>query len=327
MLKTRFTDLLGCEVPVQLAPMGSICSRDLAVAVTAAGGMAMVAPHLAPPAMVGELLADVAANAPGPVGINFLVPFVDRAAVETAASRAPLVDFYHGSVDVSLVELVHGGGALAGWQVGSVEQAVAAVEAGCEVLVIRGLEGGGRMHGDRSLWPLLAEILDATEGSGVAVLAAGGIASGRLLAAALAAGADGVRLGTRFLATPEANVHPQYKQALVEAKASESVLSDAFDGMWPDAEKTSRVLRRSLEAATAFRGEVVAEVVLGGQARALPPFHLAPPTGDAVGHIDAMPHYAGESCGAIRDVEPAGMLVRRFVEEAEAHLMRHQHVA
>jgi NAD(P)H-dependent flavin oxidoreductase YrpB (nitropropane dioxygenase family) len=323
MLKTRFTDLVGCDVPIQLAPMGSICTPELVVAVTSAGAMGMVAPHLAPPEVVADVLEAVSAKAAGPVGINFLMPFVDPHAVEIAAGRAKLVDFYHGPVDKTLVDLVHRGGALAGWQVGAVDEAQAAVDAGCEVIVVRGLEGGGRMHGDRSLWPLMAEVLDAVQHAGVAVLAAGGIATGRLVAAALAAGADGVRLGTRFLATEEAGAHPTYKQAVVDAAAGESVLTDAFDVMWPDPVKTSRVLRRSLETARAFRGDVVAQMVLGGETRELPPFHLAPPTKDAVGQVEAMPHYAGESCGAVNAVEPAAELVRRLVNEAETFLRRH----
>ncbi|HJR24803.1 MAG TPA: nitronate monooxygenase [Acidimicrobiales bacterium] len=320
MLNTRFTELVGCDTPIQLAPMGSLCTPELVVAVTAGGGMGMVAPHLAPAPVVRDILDAVTAKAAGPVGINFLMPFVDRAAVEVAASKARVVDFYHGPVDRSLVDLVHEGGALAGWQVGSVPQARAAADAGCEVVVVRGTEGGGRMHGHRSLWPLLAEILDAVDGDGVVVLAAGGIATGRLIAAALAAGADGVRLGTRLLATDEAGAHPVYKQALVDAAASESVLTDVFDVMWPDPEKTSRVLSRSVDAASRFEGDVVAEMDLGGEPRSLPPFHLAPPTADARGHVDAMPHYAGESCGAITAIEPATALVRRLAAEAERHL-------
>ncbi len=324
MLRTRFTELVGCEVPIQLAPMGSICTTELVAAVTSAGGMGMVAPHLAPPAVVAQVLEAVIAKAAGPVGINFLMPFVDRAAVVAAAERAKVVDFYHGAVDRSLVDLVHGAGALAGWQVGSVEDARAAVDAGCDLIVVRGLEGGGRMHGGRSMWPLLAEILDAVESSGVPVLAAGGIATARLIAAALAAGADGVRLGTRFLATDESGAHPEYKEALIGAAAQESVLTDEFDGMWPDPAKTSRVLRRSLDAARAFEGDAVAEMVLGGETRSLPPFHIAPPTADAVGHVEAMPHYAGESCGAVTGVEPAAELLRRLVTETEALLGRHR---
>ena len=87
--------------------------------------------------------------------------------------------------------------------------------------------------------------------------------------------------------------------------------------------ESSRVLRRSLEAARAFQGDAVAEMVLGGETRSLPPFHIAPPTADAVGHVEAMPHYAGESCGAIAGVEPAADLVRRLLAETETLLRRH----
>ena len=153
-----------------------------------------------------------------------------------------LVDFYHGPVDAAVVARVHDGGAFAGWQTGDVDEARAAADAGCDVLVVRGTEGGGRMYGGRSLWPLLAEVLDAVD---VPVLAAGGIASGRLLAAALAAGADGVRLGTRFVATLESGAHDAYKQALVTAPGDGTVLTEAYATMWPDTVRTARVLRRA----------------------------------------------------------------------------------
>jgi nitronate monooxygenase len=322
MLTTRFTEVVGCQAPIQLAPMGANCTPELLAAVAEAGGLGMVAFHLAPANFVAAALDTITSAVAGPVGMNFLIPFVERDAVEVAASRAKLVDFYHGDVDASLVDVVHQGGALAGWQIVTVDDARAAVDAGCDVIVVRGLEGGGRMHGDRSLWPLLAETLDAVDGSGLAVLAAGGIATGRLLAAAIAAGADGVRLGTRLLATQESGAHPDYKQALVEAPATESVLTDSFDVMWPDPKKTSRVLHRSLDAATAFRGDVVGEIDVGGELRSLPPFHVAPPTADARGHVAAMPHYAGESCGAIGAIEPAAAMMRRIVEDAEARLAR-----
>jgi NAD(P)H-dependent flavin oxidoreductase YrpB (nitropropane dioxygenase family) len=320
MLNTRFTELVGCQAPIQLAPMGSNCTTELVVAVTEAGGMGMVAPHLAPPDVVASILDATSAAAPGPIGINFLMPFVDRPTVEVAATRVRVVDFYHGTVDGSLVDLVHQGGALAGWQVGSVDDARAAVDAGCELIIVRGLEGAGRMHGDRSLWPLLAEVLDAVDGSNVAVLAAGGISTGRLLAAALAAGADGARLGTRLLATDEAGAHAVYKAAIVDAAATESVLTDAFDVMWPDDIKTSRVLRRSLDAANAFHGDTVAQIGLGGDSRPVPPFHVAPPSADSVGAVEAMPHYAGESCGAITEILPARDVVRQLLDTAEALL-------
>ena len=108
------------------------------------------------------------------------------------------------------------------WQVGAVDDAHQAVDAGVDLLVVRGIEGGGRLHGGRSLWPLLFDVLDAV-GADVPVLAAGGIATGRGLAAALAAGASGVRMGTAFVATEESGAHPEYKAALVAATGGGTV--------------------------------------------------------------------------------------------------------
>jgi nitronate monooxygenase len=319
MLTTRFTELVGCEVPVQLAPMGTISSPELMAAVVDAGGMAMTGMPMAPAPVVGDFLDALAKQLHGPFGFNVLVPFLDAAVVDVAAQRCRVVDFYHGAVDAELVDLVHRAGALAGWQVGSTESARAAADAGCDLMVVRGVEGGGRTYGDRTLWPLLAEVLDAVE---VPVLAAGGIASGRLLAAALAAGADGVRVGTRFVATLESSAHTHYKDAIVDASGGETVLTDAFRVMWPDEVRTARVLRRALVAADAA-DDPVGAMTIGPVEMDMPRFGVAPPTTTATGNIDAMPLYAGESAGAISRVEPATEIVRRMVADAEALLARY----
>jgi nitronate monooxygenase len=319
-MRTRFTDLVGCDVPIQLAPMGAISAPPLLRAVTEAGGMAMTSLPGAPAPVLAEFLASVLETLHGPLGFNVLVPFLDIEAVECAAAQCRLVDFYHGTVDPKLVDVVHAAGALAGWQVGSVAAARAAADAGCDVLVVRGLEGGGRMYGTRTLWPLLAETLDAVD---VPVLAAGGIATGRLVAAALAAGADGVRLGTRFVATVESGAHPLYKDAIVEADAVESVLTDKYATAWPDEVRQARVLERAIAAADTGP-DPVGRMTMGGTEIELPRFHPAPPTGEMSGEIAAMPMYAGESAGAIKTVEHAADIVRRIVQDAEALLQRAQ---
>ena len=125
---------------------------------------------------VSELLDDVQARTTAPVGANMLIPFLDKDVIVAIAPRVKVFDFYHGDPDRLLVEIVHDGGALAAWQVGSLAAAVAAVDAGCDLLAVRGVEGGGRMHGDQPLLPLLNEVLDNVD---VPVLAAGGLATGR----------------------------------------------------------------------------------------------------------------------------------------------------
>ena len=142
---------------------------------------------------------------------------------------------------------IHRHGALVACQVGSRDEAIAAVEAGCDIIVAQCVEAGGHVRGTIGILALLDEVLDAIN---VPVLAAGGIGSGRAIAAVLAAGADGVRVGTRFVAAEESGVHPTYARAVVDATARDSVYTEAFSVGWPNA--PHRVLRSSLEAAEAF---------------------------------------------------------------------------
>lgn len=317
-MHTPFTELVGCEVPIQLAPMGTICTPELIAAVTKAGGMGMTGMPMAPAGAVAEMLDRIGEAAHGPFGFNVLMPFLDVEVVDAAAPRCRLVDFYHGDADLKLIERVHGHGALGGWQVGSVADARAAADAGCDLLVVRGTEGGGRMHGSRSLWPLLVEVLDAVD---VPVLATGGIAEGRGLAAALAAGAAGVRLGTRFIATPESGAHPAYKDAIVAAGGGDTVLTDAFRVMWPSEQADARVLRSAVERAQTLPEETpVGRMTMGPMTVDIPRFGIPPPTATAEGDVTAMALYAGESVASIDAIEPADELVRQIAADAEFHL-------
>lgn len=312
-MRTRFTDLVGCAVPLQLAPMSGIGTVQLAAAVAEAGGMAMLAGVLMPPAALAAQLDDLAARTDGPFGVNFLlVVQPDPEAIEIAAARSRYVDFYHADVDRRLVRLVHEGGALVGWQVNSVDQAKAAEDAGCDLVVVRGVEGGGRMHGDQPLRPLLDEVIAALD---VPVLAAGGLATGKDIADCLGLGAAGVRMGTRFVATEESAAHSVYKRAIVAAVAEDAIVTDAFSVGLP-LPGAAGVLRRAVLAAEASTEEVLGETRVGGRpvpVRRLSPF---PPTRDTTGHVDAMALYAGRSAGAIETIEPAGALVRALVDEA-----------
>jgi nitronate monooxygenase len=174
------------------------------------------------------------------------------------------------------------------------------------------------MHGNRSLWPLLVEILETVE---VPVVAAGGIAEGRGVAAALAAGASAVRMGTRFVATPESGAHPAYKDAIVAASGSDTVLKDAYRVMWPSEQADARVLRSALARAQALPADApVGKLTMGPMTVDVPRFGVPPPTTTAEGDVTAMALYAGESVASIDAIEPAGDLVRRIAADAEFHL-------
>jgi len=315
VLTTRFTELVGCARPLQLAGMPGVVTTNLACAVADAGGLAMLPAAGVPVATLSRTMDEVTARTGAGFGVNFLMPFLDEESLRVAASRARVVEFFYGAPDACLVDIVHGGGALACWQVGSTAEAIAAAEAGCDILVVQGIEAGGHVRGDVGLFPLLAQVLEVV---GVPLLAAGGIATGRSLAAALAAGAAGVRVGTRFVASAESGAHPGYVDLLLRARAEDTVLTEAFSVMWPNA--PHRVLRSCVEAALAFDGDVVGEVVVDGMVTPIPRLSVPLPNRETTGRIDAMALYAGQSVDAVRRVEPAADIVRELCDGAEALL-------
>jgi nitronate monooxygenase len=317
MLHTRFTDRVGCEVPIQQAGMGGVASPDLAVAVSDAGGLGTVALHMMPAPMVAQTLDAMSERTSAPVAFNVLVPFVDRDAVEAASSRCRLVEFFYGDPDAELVRIVHEGGALAAWQIGSRPEAEAAGNAGCDVVIAQGVEAGGHVRGSVGLLALLAQVLDTVD---VPVIAAGGIGSARAAAASLAAGADAVRIGTRFVATQEADTHPDYADALVHARAEDTVLTEAFSVMWPDA--PHRVLRSCIDKAESLDDDVVGEVEIHGTTMPVPRLSVLAPTRATTGSVDAMALYAGESVTDVTGVVPARDVVLEFATGAEALLRR-----
>jgi nitronate monooxygenase len=292
--------------------MGGVSTPELAAAVADAGGLGMVNMVMQPAHDVAGALDALAVKTTGKVGLNILMPFLDLAVVEAGASRVRVVEFFYADPDEGLVRRVHDGGALAAWQVGSPAEARAAVDAGCDFIIAQGTEAGGHVRGQMSLLPLLDSVLGAVD---VPVVAAGGIATARGVAAVLAAGASGARLGTRFVATLEANAHPLYVDALLRASADDTVLTTAFSGMWPDA--PHRVLRSCVEAAKDVAGETVGEMSLGATRIPVPKLSVPSPTRDASGAVAAMALYAGESVGAVTEIAPAGEVVRELAEGAE----------
>ena len=320
MSATRFTELVGCTVPIQQAGLGALSPPELAVAVSEAGALGMVGTSRAGLSVntLGRMLDWVSARTERPFGVNFIVADrrapTDRECVALAARRSRVVDFFYGEPDRELVKIVHDGGALAAWQVGSRDEALRANDAGCDFIVAQGIEAGGHVRGTAHTMDLLAEVLAAVD---VPVLAAGGIGSAKAMAAALAAGADGVRVGTRFVAAVEAGAHPTYLAALIAARAEDTVYTTAFSVGWPDA--PHRVLRSCLAAAEAFTGDNVGEILsLDGTRIPIRRFQSTSVDRNATGAIHAMPLWAGELVDAVERLQPAAEIVRELTDEAGA---------
>lgn len=311
MIETRFTRLLDVSAPVQLAAMPGISTPRLVSAVSAAGGVGMLPTPLMLPGALEQALDELVENTSGAIGVNFLVPFLDRECIAVAARRARLVEFFYGEPDSELVERVHSFGALVSWQVGSVAEALAAERAGCDLVVAQGTEAGGHVRGQTSLLPLLSQVLDVLR---IPVVAAGGIATARDLAGVLACGASGARIGTRFIASAESGAHPRYVSALLDASAADTCLSEAYSVMWPNA--PHRVLRSAIAAAEALSEEVVGTSRVGAEVVPVRRFSVICPTVDTMGHVEAMALYAGESVGNVRSVQPAAAIVSELVSGA-----------
>jgi NAD(P)H-dependent flavin oxidoreductase YrpB (nitropropane dioxygenase family) len=312
VIATSFTTLVGARVPIQAASMPDISTPALVAAVADAGGVGMLgAPMMSVPELEATL-ERLAAATRGVFGVNFLMPFLDPACVAVAARRARIVEFFYGEPDPELVAQVHAGGALASWQVGSLREALAAERAGCDFVIAQGTEAGGHVRGETSLLPLLSQVLDALH---VPVLAAGGIATGRDLAAVLACGAAGARIGTRFVAATESGAHPAYVRALLAATAADTCLTEAFSVMWPNA--PHRVLRSAITAAQALPDGIIGEMPLGAGTLPIPRLSVVAPTVETTGHVEAMALYAGESVTNVTSVQPAATIVAELVAGAE----------
>jgi len=216
---------------------------------------------------------------------------------------------------------IHEAGGLALCTVGSAAEARQVVAAGADVVVAQGWEAGGHVWGDVATFPLVPAVVDAV--APVPVVAAGGIADGRGLAAALALGAAGAWIGTRFVASEEAGLDPLHKEHVVSACEADTVHSSLFDVGWPAAP------HRTLRSSTVRRWEEVGRPEPGrrpgeGEAVAARPdgteivrYSSADPELGATGDLEALAHYAGQSAGLIHEVLPGGEIVRRMAAEAE----------
>jgi NAD(P)H-dependent flavin oxidoreductase YrpB (nitropropane dioxygenase family) len=298
--------------------MGAVAPPELAAAVSEAGGLGMLGtahPGLTA-ASLEQRIKRLCALTDNPFGVNFIVAphflkNLDLRCIEIAAREARVVEFFYAEPDRALVKMAHSGDALVSWQVGSKHEAIAAADAGCDIIVAQGVEAGGHVRGTISTLVLLSEVIGSVD---VPVLAAGGISTGRAMAAALAAGADGVRVGTRFLAATEAAAHPEYVAALIASQAEDTIYTTAFSRGFRDA--PHRVLRSCVTAVEACRGDTVGETTaLDGTRMPAPRYMPFGVDKTATGMIGAMSLFAGESVGAVTLVESAAEILRKFVDE------------
>jgi enoyl-[acyl-carrier protein] reductase II len=308
---------LKIEHPIMLAGMGGVSYSRLTAAVSEAGGYGCLGASTMSSEHLAREIAEVKQLTDRPFGVDLLTAFPDTLVhnvellIEGGAST-----FVAGlGVPRHVIDLCHKNNVLVISMCGKVEHAKRALDAGCDVVVAQGTEAGGHT-GTVATMPLVPLIVDAVGGS-IPVVAAGGIFDGRGLAAALALGADGVWIGTRFIATPEARAVPGFKERILETREDGTVVSRAFSG------KTMRVLRN----ATTDRYEADPTLLKKfpdqlGVSFTDGTFHLGGDERTEGVDPNREGYPAGQAVGAIDELVPAGDIVRSMVEQAERAIAR-----
>ena len=333
-IETRLTRKYGLSSPIVQAGMAFAgMTPPLGIAVSEAGAMGSIAGvGIIPPEGVRMLVGGMNAGTSRAYHVNFITIFTSQEHIDLMCELKPkAVSFHWGHPQKSWIDQMHEAGIDVWEQVGSVADAVAAVDDGIDLVIAQGAEAGGHNYGTAGTIALTPAVVDAV-GDRAMVLAAGGIADGRGLAAALMLGADGAWIGTRFVASREAAVADEYKQRLVGSDTTGTTLTHVFGREHP-AFNPIRVLRTPLVSEWDDRIEDIAvgpehhpqigEMDLLGQQVPLHRFTNMVPMQGATGSFDELPMLAGEGVGLVRDLPPAAEIVERMAAEAWRHLTRY----
>ncbi|WP_367322071.1 NAD(P)H-dependent flavin oxidoreductase [Streptomyces sp. HUAS ZL42] len=314
-LSTAFTKLFGVRHPIASAPMGGSAGGALAAAVSRAGGLGLLGSGGGDPDWLARELPILANGTDKPWGIGFLTWRIDAAAVERALEHRPTAVMLSFGDPSPFAERIRRAGVALILQVTDLEEARRAVDVGADVIVAQGTESGG--HGarnGRSALPFVPVVVDLA--APVPVLAAGGIADGRGLAAALALGAAGAVIGTRFQATAEALVHPSITAAILEGRGEDTernrVLDIARGSSWPSRYTARTLGHRYLDQ---WRGR---EAELAADTQAQRDYQ----DDVARGEVPPLPVWAGEAVDLVNDLPPAADLVATLATQAEDALTR-----
>ena len=323
MLKTCLCDLLGIEHPIIAAPMGpNLSDVDLVAAVSGAGALGVLQAQLRPPDLFRGKLRELRGRTSKPFGVNLVLRFpCDRLLEVCLDEGVPVLSFSWGD-PAGLVSRCQAPGAKVMLQVGAVDTACRAADAGVDLIVAQGVEAGGHVAGRVGTLALVPRIVDAVAPAPVA--AAGGIAAPAAWSRPWRWGAEAVVLGTRFLATPEANTHPTYRERLLVADVDDTALTTLFGQDWPDT--PHRVIRTGLvdewldrvgsEDARRPDQPLIGATRIAGQEIPLTRFASLPPSAEATGEVEAMALLAGQGVGLVNEVRPAAEIVRDLVAEA-----------
>ena len=316
MKTKRIAELLSIRYPIFQAPMGRTAPPALAAAVTNAGGLGMLGTSWDKPDAMREKIRATRALTTGPFAVNLAVSWDQHERLDIALQEGvKAVSLFWGD-PAAYVRKAKDAGAIVVQTVATPEEARRAADLGADIIVAQGVESGGHVWSTVSTMVLVPLVCDAVPE--VPVVAAGGMADVRGVRAALALGAQGVWLGTRFLATVESGAHDDFKQRLLSARATDTVFTMLFDQGWPDAphralrNSTVRMWEKAGCPAAGKRpgeGEIIGAFPNGDP---IPRYGVPAPMQGATGEIEAFALYAGQSVGLIRDLPPVASVMQEL---------------
>ncbi|SNY48632.1 NAD(P)H-dependent flavin oxidoreductase [Paractinoplanes atraurantiacus] len=328
-LRTRFTEEYGLSTPIAQAGMAFVAmTPELPVAVSNAGAMGALGAGLMPAPALAQTIAGIKAGTDRPFHVNFITGFTQDAQIDAAgAASVAAASFHWGHPPRTWIDRLHEAGVRVFEQVGSVDAAKQAVDDGVDLVVAQGVEAGGHNYATLPTFALVPLVVDAV--SPALVLAAGAIADGRGLAAALMLGADGAWIGTRLVATDESGAHDGYKERLVTARATETVRTSLFGPETPEFNPMRVLSNRVTEQwprqpPPGAERPVIGHTSLGGPEIEIPRFSNLVPTRVTRGDLEEMPLLAGQGVGLIDGVKSAASVIADITAQASEMLGRYR---
>lgn len=324
---TEFSSVTGVKIPIVQAPMGGAGGARLAAAVSNAGGLGTLPLWSADDDLVRRTITETKELTDRPFAVNLNMEFPQERRLEICLEeKVPIISFFWQD-PASLIRMAKDAGVIVMHTVGNAEDARKAVDNGIDIVVAQGWEAGGHVRGTVATLPLIPAVVDAV--GDVPVVAAGGIADGRGMAAVMALGASAAWIGTRFLASEEAAIHKSYLQCVLDSKEVDTVhLRNLFDIGWPNA--PHRVIRNStvniwekagrpVSGQRPAEGEVVAYSPSRGN---ICRYSSSTPGPDYKGNIESLSLWAGQGVALVNRVQPAAEIIDEIIDEARVILSK-----
>ena len=323
-MRTSLLDVLRTEKPILSAPMAGAAGPDLVAAVCNAGGYGVIPLWGKTKEHVSTGIDELRARTDRNFAVNLNVSFPYEEHLEMCiAKNVHGVSFFWG-LEPSAITRAKAGGLTVLASVGNAREARIAADAGADVIVAQGWEAGGHVWGQVSTMALVPAVVDVVD---TPVVAAGGIADGRGMAAAIMLGASGVWIGTRLLASSEATIHDDYRNAILRASESDTQWAhDLYDVDWPDAPHralSNSTSRAWVDAGRSAPGDRPKEHELIGQRPNGDPvvrYQSYTPLPETTGNVEAMSLWSGQGVALVRDVMPAADIVEEIYRDAKTLL-------